>query len=81
MDPNVDPTKTPGMVPPGNRVSQFDAPWNSLQNGVVISFGVTFALATIFLGLRFFQAIRLVKKFEIDLGKSSYHLMSIALDG
>ncbi|KAM0557007.1 hypothetical protein ACHAPJ_005686 [Fusarium lateritium] len=55
------------MVPPGNRVSQFDAPWNSLQNGVVISFGVTFALATIFLGLRFFQAIRLVKKFEIDL--------------
>ncbi|KAJ4254463.1 hypothetical protein NW762_010061 [Fusarium torreyae] len=55
------------MVPPGNRVSHFDAPWNSLQNGVVISFGVTFALATIFLGLRFFQAIRLVKKFEIDL--------------
>lgn len=70
MDPEMDPNTTPGMMPPDpNYIPQFDAPYNWLQIGTVISFGVTYLLASGLLGLRFFQALKLVRKIEVDLGE------------
>ncbi|KAL2809112.1 hypothetical protein BJX63DRAFT_372421 [Aspergillus granulosus] len=63
----IDLTTTPGMEPPAGHTPQFDAPWNSVQIGSVITFAVTYFLATMFLGLRYFQAVKLVKKVEVDL--------------
>ncbi|KAJ5358848.1 uncharacterized protein N7496_011261 [Penicillium cataractarum] len=58
---------TPGMEPPAGQTSNLNAPWNSLQIGTVIAFGVTYFLATAFLALRYFQAVKLTKKIEVDL--------------
>ena len=44
-------------------------PYNSLQIGTVIAFAITYFIATTLLGLRYFQAIKLVKKVEVDLSK------------
>ncbi|KAF7551756.1 hypothetical protein G7Z17_g4810 [Cylindrodendrum hubeiense] len=55
------------MAPPDGKTSNFHAPYNSLQIATVIAFGVTYFFATVGLGLRYFQALKLVKKFEIDL--------------
>ncbi|KAL3463679.1 hypothetical protein BJX64DRAFT_287148 [Aspergillus heterothallicus] len=63
----IDLTKTPGMAPPEGHTPQFDAPWNSVQIGSVITFAVTYFFATIFLGLRYFQAVKLIQKVEVDL--------------
>ncbi|KAK3321992.1 hypothetical protein B0H66DRAFT_619329 [Apodospora peruviana] len=41
--------------------------YNSIQNGTVICFAVTYFFCTVFLGLRYFQALKLVKKVELDL--------------
>lgn len=60
---------TPGMTPPDGQTSDFDAPFNSLQIGTVIAFGVTYFFCTVFLGLRYFQSLSLVKKVELDLSK------------
>lgn len=65
----MDLTTTPGMAPPDGQTSQFHAPYNELQIGTVVTFGVTFFIATVFLGLRYFQTLKLVKKLELDLGK------------
>jgi hypothetical protein len=67
-DAMMDPATTPGMAPPAGQVSDFNAPYNSLQTGTVIAFGITYFIATSFLGLRYFQAFKLTKKVEIDLG-------------
>ncbi|KAJ5143149.1 uncharacterized protein N7515_001936 [Penicillium bovifimosum] len=66
-DAMMDPATTPGMPPPAGQVSDFNAPYNSLQNGTVIAFGITYFIATAFLGLRYFQAFKLTKKLEVDL--------------
>ncbi|KAK6080305.1 integral membrane protein [Seiridium cupressi] len=63
----MDLATTPGMAPPDGQASQFNAPYNSLQTGILISFGVTYFLATVFLALRAFQALKFVKKIELDL--------------
>jgi hypothetical protein len=73
MDPSMmDPAvlaKTPGMPPPEGHIPQFDAPYNWLQIGTFIAFGVTYFLATCFVFMRYFQAGKIVRKFEIDLRK------------
>ncbi|KAJ6015576.1 hypothetical protein N7540_010167 [Penicillium herquei] len=63
----MDEYTTPGMEPPAGETSHFYTPYNSLQIGTVVAFGVTYFLATIFLALRYFQAFKLVKKVELDL--------------
>ncbi|KAL4863941.1 hypothetical protein BDV12DRAFT_176867 [Aspergillus spectabilis] len=63
----IDLTTTPGMAPPAGHTPQFDAPWNSVQVGSVIAFTVTYFFATVFLGLRYFQAFKLIQKIEVDL--------------
>jgi hypothetical protein len=62
---------TPGMTPPDGQTSHFNAPYNSLQIGTVVAFGVTYFFATVFVVLRYFQAFKLVRKVELDLGKHS----------
>lgn len=44
--------------------------YNSLQKGTVVAFGVTYFFCTVFLVARYFQALKLVKRVEIDLGMS-----------
>jgi hypothetical protein len=65
----MDLATTPGMQPPAGQTSNFNEPWNSLQIGTVIAFSVTYFLATVFLALRYFLAVKLTKKIEVDLGK------------
>lgn len=60
---------TPGMQPPDGQTSDFNAPYNSLQIGTVIAFGITYFFATCFIGLRYFQAFKLTKKIDLDLGE------------
>ncbi|KAL6353831.1 hypothetical protein LRP88_12825 [Fusarium phalaenopsidis] len=67
MPSQADLAKTPGMLPPGDQIPDFDAPYNSLQIGTVISFAVTYFFVTVFLGLRYFQSFKLIQKIEIDL--------------
>ncbi|CAI7579420.1 uncharacterized protein N7487_006263 [Penicillium crustosum] len=63
----MDLATTPGMPPPEGQESHFHEPYNSLQTGTVIAFGITYLIATIFLALRYFQAFKLTKKIEVDL--------------
>ncbi|KAL3480811.1 hypothetical protein BJX99DRAFT_204940 [Aspergillus californicus] len=63
----MDLNTTPGMSPPDGQTSHFFAPYNSLQIGTIIAFGVTYFLATVFLALRYFQAVKLTRKVEVDL--------------
>ncbi|CAI7670134.1 unnamed protein product [Penicillium manginii] len=63
----MDLSKTPGMQPPAGQSSHFNGPYSSLQIGTVICFGVTYFIATCFMGLRVFQAVKLVKSIELDL--------------
>ncbi|CAI7640251.1 unnamed protein product [Penicillium pancosmium] len=65
----MDLSTTPGMQPPAGQTSHFNGPYSSLQIGTVISFGVTFFVATCFLSLRVFQAVKLIKNIELDLSK------------
>ncbi|KAI9372959.1 hypothetical protein BJX61DRAFT_409870 [Aspergillus egyptiacus] len=58
---------TPVMSPPDGQASDFDAPYNSLQIGTMVAFGVTYGIASVFLGLRYFQAFKLIQKVELDL--------------
>ena len=60
---------TPGIAPPDGQESHFHEPYNSLQIGTVIAFGITYLIATGFLALRYFQAFKLTKKIEIELSK------------
>lgn len=68
MDPTIDPATTPGMPPPAGQEPQFDAPYNMLQIGTVVAFGITYFVASGVLGLRYFQAMKLVQQLEVDLG-------------
>ncbi|KAL4801847.1 hypothetical protein BDV18DRAFT_148263 [Aspergillus unguis] len=63
----MDLDNTPGMQPPAGHVPQFTAPYNSLQIGTIIAFAVVYFLATVCVGLRYFQAFKLIQKIEIDL--------------
>ncbi|KAJ5365068.1 hypothetical protein N7517_007954 [Penicillium concentricum] len=63
----MDLATTPGIPPPDGQESHFHRPYNSLQTGTVIPFGITYLIATIFLALRCFQDFMLIKKIEIDL--------------
>ncbi|KAJ3460616.1 hypothetical protein MRS44_011483 [Fusarium solani] len=81
MPSQADLAKTPGMLPPGDQIPDFDAPYNSLQIGTVISFAVTYFFVTVFLGLRYFQSFKLIQKIEIDLGKSSASNVQLQLTG
>ncbi|KAL4799577.1 hypothetical protein BDV19DRAFT_385345 [Aspergillus venezuelensis] len=63
----LDLSTTPGLKPPDGHVPQFHASWTSVQIGSVIAFGVTYFMATLFLALRYFQAVKLVQKIEVDL--------------
>jgi hypothetical protein len=54
--------------PPGNAPG---LAYNSLQTGTVIAFGITFGLCTLFLALRYVQAVGIVKKIEPDLSAST----------
>ncbi|KAL4981758.1 hypothetical protein BDW68DRAFT_196091 [Aspergillus falconensis] len=67
MDMDLDPTTTPGMAPPAGHTPQFDGPYNYLQIGTIIAFAVTYFFATLFVGLRYFQAFKLTQKIELDL--------------
>ncbi|KAK5652847.1 hypothetical protein OQA88_9513 [Cercophora sp. LCS_1] len=49
----------PGLAP--------ELAYNSLQVGTCIAFGVTYFFCTVFLVLRFVQAIKIVRKIELDL--------------
>jgi hypothetical protein len=62
--------KRPTTSTMSGQVPDVDAPYSSLQIGTMVSFVITYFLATILLGLRYFQAIKLVQKLEIDLGKT-----------
>ncbi|KAL4952949.1 hypothetical protein BDW69DRAFT_200444 [Aspergillus filifer] len=63
----VDLSTTPGLTPPDGHVPQFNASWTSVQIGSVIAFAVTYFLATLCLGLRYFQAVKLIREVEVDL--------------
>ncbi|KAK3389212.1 hypothetical protein B0H63DRAFT_389980 [Podospora didyma] len=52
------------QLPPGNAPR---LPYNSLQHGTVVAFGITYFFCTVVLALRYFQAIKLVKRVEVDL--------------
>ncbi|KAL2173025.1 uncharacterized protein P884DRAFT_213180 [Thermothelomyces heterothallicus CBS 202.75] len=52
------------QLPPGNAPG---LAYNSLQVGTVVAFGVTYGFCTIFLALRYFQAVAMVRKIELDL--------------
>ncbi|KAL4966524.1 uncharacterized protein BDV14DRAFT_198981 [Aspergillus stella-maris] len=58
---------SPGMDPPAGQLSHFYAPYNHLQIGLIVAFGVTYLLATVCVALRYFQAVRLVRRVEVDL--------------
>ncbi|KAL4936885.1 hypothetical protein BDV06DRAFT_232949 [Aspergillus oleicola] len=58
---------SPGMEPPAGQESHFYSPYNHLQIGLFIAFGITYLLATVCMALRYFQAFRLIRKVEIDL--------------
>lgn len=64
----MDLNTTPGMEAPEGQKSHFFAPYNSLQIGTIIAFGTTYFFATVFLALRYFQAFKLTRKVEVDLG-------------
>jgi hypothetical protein len=64
----IDLTTTPGIEPPAGHTPQFDAPWNSVQVWSVIAFVMTYFFAMAFLGLRYFQAPKLIQEIEVDLG-------------
>jgi hypothetical protein len=66
----MDLSTTPGMAPPEGQTSDFDAPYNALQKGSVAAFGLSYFLATFLVALRLFQAVKLVKKIELDLSKA-----------
>ena len=72
----MDLSTTPGMAPPDGQMSNFDAPYNSLQWGIVIAFTVSYLLATVVIALRSFQVVKLVKKIELDLSKKAPLLCS-----
>ncbi|KAL2816432.1 hypothetical protein BDW59DRAFT_177366 [Aspergillus cavernicola] len=63
----MDLATTPGMQPPEGQTSDFNAPHNSLQIGTIIAFSITYFLAAVCLGLRYFQAFKLIQKIELDL--------------
>lgn len=69
MATTMDLSTTPGMAPPDGETSHFHESYNSLQIGTVVAFGITYFVATSFLCLRYFQAFKIVKKVELDLGK------------
>lgn len=48
-------------------ISIVGAPYNSLQIGTVVAFSITYFFATFFLVLRYIQAVKIVKQFELDL--------------
>ena len=56
------------QLPPGNAPG---LAYNSLQTSTVVAFAVTYAFASLFLALRYFQAVALVKKIELDLGRAT----------
>lgn len=77
MDPStMDPATTPGMAPPPGEKSVFNGPFTSLQIGTMIAFGVTYFFATLFLGLRYLQAIKISKKVELDMSKACAEMSS-----
>ncbi|KAL2701264.1 hypothetical protein AAEP93_008083 [Penicillium crustosum] len=79
----MDLATTPGMPPPEGQESHFHEPYNSLQTGTVIAFGITYLIATIFLALRYFQAFKLTKKIEVDLIMSygwGKHMWNVSLE-
>ncbi|KAL4789110.1 hypothetical protein BDV19DRAFT_395371 [Aspergillus venezuelensis] len=55
------------MDPPSGQISHFYAPYNHLQIGLIVAFGITYLLATVCMALRYFQVVRLVRKVEVDL--------------
>ncbi|KAJ5570019.1 uncharacterized protein N7459_009449 [Penicillium hispanicum] len=63
----MDLATTPALQPPVGQTSNFNGPYSSLQTGTVIAFGITYLFATVFLGLRWFQAFKLIKQIELDL--------------
>ncbi|KAL2757321.1 hypothetical protein ACRALDRAFT_2100732 [Sodiomyces alcalophilus JCM 7366] len=67
MDPEIDIFTTPGMQPPDGQTSQFDGPYNLVQLANIIAFAITYFFATALLGLRYFQAVKIMKKIELDL--------------
>ncbi|KAI0099454.1 hypothetical protein F4814DRAFT_442981 [Daldinia grandis] len=56
-----------GIMPPPEGVTPDFYTWTSLQNTIVILFGVTFALATISVILRLYTAAYIVKKLDWDI--------------
>lgn len=50
-----------------------DKPYNDLQIGTFIGFGVTYFVATLFLVFRYMQAFKITKKVELDLSKCTIH--------
>lgn len=54
------------QLPPGNAPG---LAYNSLQISTVVAFAVTYVFASIFLALRYIQAVSLVKKVELDLSR------------
>jgi hypothetical protein len=57
-----------GLNQPEGQKLQFLQPSMSLKIGTIIAFCITYSIATIFMALRYFQAFKLTKKIEIDLG-------------
>ena len=69
-------------------VSIVGAPYNSLQIGTVVAFSITYFFATFFLVLRYIQAVKIVKKFELDLailtlawGLGMYYMITLVQCG
>jgi hypothetical protein len=49
-------------------MSAGELPYNSLQARTVVAFSISYFIATIFLGLRWFQTVKFVKWVECDVG-------------
>ncbi|KAL8294715.1 hypothetical protein RB597_007691 [Gaeumannomyces tritici] len=65
-------SQIPAISPPSGQASRFDdpssaQPHTSVQVSIFASFGISYGLATLFLCFRYFQAIKISKKVELDL--------------
>jgi hypothetical protein len=69
MDPSTMPTVSAGTLP-----------YNSLQSGTVVAFGITFFLATLFLAARWFQTVKLVKWVECDVGMCAAQCRGVVME-
>lgn len=60
-----------GVMPPPDGVNPDFHSWTYVQHTVIGVFAATFVLATIFLALRIYTALVIIKKLDWDIGRWS----------